>query len=215
MGPTLELQQVALELNGVALLPEITATFAPGQLHVITGPNGAGKSSLLKVMLGLLPHRGRVLRNWAGKPTSIAYVPQQTAFEPSLPVTVAEFLQLGWTRWPFFLGRKNHLGPDMDAVLEEVGLAGKRHLRLGQLSGGERQRLLFARALQQNSNCWFLDEPMTGLDQPGQKLMTRKLQQLKAAGVTLLVVQHDPGWILENADQTWRVEEGLHLEELA
>jgi zinc transport system ATP-binding protein len=215
MGPALELQKVSLKLNGLVLLPEITATFASGQLHVITGPNGAGKSSLLKVMLGLLPHKGKVLRNWPGKPTSIAYVPQQTAFEPSLPVTVAEFLQLGWTRWPFFLGCKNHLNPVLSTVLEEVGLAGKKHLRLGQLSGGECQRLLFARALQQNSRCWFLDEPMTGLDQPGQKLITHKLQQLKATGVTLLVVQHDPGWILENADQTWRVEEGLHLEEMA
>lgn len=211
MGPSIHLEGMSLSLNRVQLLPSITATFAAGQLHAITGPNGAGKSSLMKSILGLLPHQGSIQRHWTDVIGNTAYVPQQTAFEPSLPVTVQEFMLGSLNRRPFF-GRHHPANLQrITALLRRVGMENKGHLRLGQLSGGERQRLLFAQALERNSLFWCLDEPMTGLDQQAQALITAEIQQLKKQRATLLVIHHDSDWVATHADQVWQVENGLQL----
>ncbi|SFX17294.1 metal ABC transporter ATP-binding protein [Marinospirillum alkaliphilum] len=209
MGPDIEMDQLSLQLNGVTILPPITARLKAGQLHVITGPNGAGKSSLMKALLGLLPHSGDIRRHWPGKPGKVAYVPQQTAFEPSLPVTVQEFLLSSLNRRAFFGRRRKQDLQRVAELLQQVGMEGKEHLRLGQLSGGERQRLLFAQALEQQALFWCLDEPMTGLDQQAQEIITAAIQQLRQQGATLLVIQHDPAWTEQHADCIWKVEDGL------
>ncbi|MBE0507183.1 MAG: metal ABC transporter ATP-binding protein [Marinospirillum sp.] len=209
MGPSIHLDGMSLSLNRVQLLPTINATFAAGQLHAITGPNGAGKSSLMKSVLGLLPHQGCIQRHWSGAIGNTAYVPQQTAFEPSLPVTVQEFMLGSLNRRPFF-GRRNPADlQQIETLLQRVGMETKGHLRLGQLSGGERQRLLFAQALERNSLFWCLDEPMNGLDQQAQALISDEIEVLRSKGATLLVIHHDPDWVADHADQIWRVENGL------
>lgn len=210
MGPDIEMDQLSLQLNGVTLLPAITARLMGGQLHVITGPNGAGKSSLMKALLGLLPHSGEIRRHWRGKPGKVAYVPQQTAFEPSLPVTVQEFMLSSLNRRAFFGRRRTEDLQQVQQLLQQVGMETKGHLRLGQLSGGERQRLLFAQALERRALLWCLDEPMTGLDQQAQQIITSAIQQLRQQGATLLVIHHDPAWTEQHADCIWKVEDGLH-----
>lgn len=208
-GPSVELINLSLQLNRVMLLEPLSAHFKPGRMHAITGPNGAGKSSLIKCLLGLMPHSGQIRRHWPGQPGSIAYVPQQTAFEPSLPVTIEEFMLTSVSRWPMFFKRKVVEQQRIGRLLQRVGLENKQHLRLGQLSGGERQRLLFAQALERNSYLWCIDEPMTGLDQSGQALMTTEMVRLRDLGATLFVVHHDMEWIRRYADELWVIEDGL------
>ncbi|WP_052063357.1 ATP-binding cassette domain-containing protein [Nitrincola sp. A-D6] len=105
-GPSVELINLSLQLNRVTLLESLSAHFQPGRMHAITGPNGAGKSSLIKCLLGLMPHSGQIRRHWPGRPGNIAYVPQQSAFEPSLPVTIEEFMLTSVSRWPMFFKRR-------------------------------------------------------------------------------------------------------------
>lgn len=209
MGPSILLQGLALSLNRVSILQPIDGTFAAGKLHAIVGPNGAGKSSLLKCVLGLHPHSGDVFREWAGAPGPVAYVPQQSQFEPSLPITINEFLLATFSRRPLWLPMKSAAKVRIDQLLAQVGLTGKGHLRLGQLSGGERQRLLLAQGLDQGSQLWCLDEPMTGLDQEGQEMVNRLLLQLRGQGATLLVVHHDMTWVRRYADRVWVIDGGL------
>lgn len=209
MGPAIEVQSLSLQLNRVVLLEPISAMYKPGRLHAISGPNGAGKSSFIKCLLGLMPHTGQVLRHWSGRPGQVAYVPQQSAFEASLPVTIEEFMLTSITRWPLFFKRRDAHLQRIDELLQRVGLASKRHLRLGQLSGGERQRLLFAQALERQSLLWCIDEPMTGLDQAGQLSMTAEIAQLRDQGATVFVVHHDMEWIQQYADELWIIEGGL------
>ncbi len=209
MGPSIVLQELALSLNRVCILQPIDGVFEAGQLHAIVGPNGAGKSSLLKCVLGLRPHCGEVYRQWPGTPGTVAYVPQQSQFEPSLPITINEFLLTTFSRRPLWLPLQSASKRRIDQRLAQVGLTGKGHLRLGQLSGGERQRLLLAQGLDQQSQLWCLDEPMTGLDQAGQEMVTRLLLELRQQGTTLLVVHHDMAWVRRYADRVWVINGGL------
>lgn len=209
MGPSIILQGLALSLNRVSILKPIDGTFEAGKLHAIVGPNGAGKSSLLKSVLGLRPHSGEVFREWPGAPGPVAYVPQQSQFEPSLPITINEFLLATFSRRPLWLPMSTAAKSRIDRLLAHVGLSGKGHLRLGQLSGGERQRLLLAQGLDQQSQLWCLDEPMTGLDQEGQEMVNRLLLQLREQGVTMLVVHHDMAWVRRYADRVWLIDGGL------
>lgn len=212
MGPAIQLNNVSLAINGIEILPTINAHFNAGQLHAITGVNGSGKSSLLKSILGLAPHQGQIERHWQGAAGQVAYVPQQSAFEPSLPITVNEFLLASLTRRPFFSWRNKADVEKAQSLLQRVGMQDKGHLRLGELSGGERQRLLFAQALERKSQFWCLDEPMTGLDLQAQALINQEIQQLRQQGVTLLVIHHDPHWVQQYADKVWCVDNGLFSE---
>lgn len=218
MGPAIELKNFGLTMNGVEILPEMNAYFNAGQLHAITGANGSGKSSLLKSILGLAPHQGQIERHWQiadekkGAARPVAYVPQQSAFEPSLPITVNEFLLASLTRQPFFAWRKAADVAQVASLLQRVGMQDKGHLRLGELSGGERQRLLFAQALERQAMFWCLDEPMTGLDQQAQQMINQEIMGLREQGATLLVIHHDPSWVQHYADKVWCVDNGLFID---
>ncbi|RAU17525.1 hypothetical protein DN062_12600 [Nitrincola tibetensis] len=209
MSVTVQLKEMSLSLNDVEILKPISATLQSGRLHAITGPNGAGKSSFLKCLLGLMPHKGQIKRHWPDKNRGVAYVPQQLAFEPSLPITIEEYLTTTLTSKALFFKRVSSVRSQVEVLLERVGLEGKEHLRLGQLSGGERQRLMFAQALGQKRHLWCVDEPMTGLDVTAQALITQELLSLRAQGVTLLVVHHDPDWVSDYADEVWSINGGL------
>jgi len=209
MGPQIQLESMSLTLGRVEILKPVTARFQPGQLHAIVGPNGAGKTSLMRCILGLMPHRGEVRCAWPGKASPVAYVPQQTAFEPALPVTVEEFMLTTLTRLPVQLFRRTRARLRVIELLRRVGLEQKGHLQLGSLSGGERQRLMFAQALERDSLFWCLDEPMTGLDTDAQALINHEIAQLRHLGATLLVVHHDMDWVRRYADQVWLIDGGL------
>ena len=100
-GPALHLQQVALQLGGTRILDAINWHVQPGQVHALIGPNGCGKSSLLKTILGLMPHTGEVQLHWGTKtPGRLAYVPQAIESDRSLPMTVRVFLATMCQRRP-------------------------------------------------------------------------------------------------------------------
>jgi len=209
MSVRIELEQMRLVLGGVEILRPISASMGPGALHAIVGPNGAGKSSFIKCLLGLLPHQGQIRRHWLQANQHIAYVPQQQAFEASLPITVAEYMALVLSNRPFFAWGKKPYQAQLEALLARVGLQDKYRLRLGQLSGGERQRLLFAQALAKDSLLWFVDEPMTGLDSQAQAVVTAELLARRQQGATLVVIHHDAQWIDQYADEIWSINGGL------
>ena len=209
MGPGITLNRLALSLNRIDILAPLSANMDGGRLHAIIGPNGAGKSSLMKCLLGLLPHQGDIVRNWPERPGPVAYVPQQAQFEPSLPITIEEFMLSTLSRRPLFGFSRRRCRARIVQLLTRVGLEDKLQLRLGQLSGGERQRLLFAQALERESSLWFLDEPMTGLDHDAESLINGEIARLKSAGTTLLVIHHDMNWVRRFADEVWLIDGGL------
>ncbi|WP_417601738.1 metal ABC transporter ATP-binding protein [Pararhodobacter oceanensis] len=178
------------------VLWDIDLDIPPGVMAAIVGPNGAGKSTLIKAVLGLVtPVAGHV--RVFGLPVAklrrkIAYVPQRQSVDWDFPATVGNVVlmglygQLGWLRRP---GRK-HRARAM-AALEQVGMQDYASRPISQLSGGQQQRTFIARALVQEADLLFLDEPMAGVDAVTEAAIVTLLKAQRDAGRTVVVVHHD------------------------
>lgn len=167
-----------------------------GVLMAIVGPNGAGKTTLIKAILGLVPKAaGRILIHDAPYERQrglVAYVPQRGSVDWDFPTNVLDVVmmgtygQLGWIRRP----GKSERARAMDA-LEQVGMEDFADRQIAQLSGGQQQRVFLARALVQDAQVYFMDEPFQGVDATTERAIVTLLQNLREAGKTVLVVHHD------------------------
>jgi zinc transport system ATP-binding protein len=190
-GPTLDFADVSLTLGRTTILDKVTFEVRPGSVHALVGPNGGGKSSLIKTLLGQMPHQGRLSLQWPGEPGTIGYVPQALEFDRGLPMTVDDFMAAMCQRRPAFLGLSKHYAKAIGEALERVGMQDKRKRRMGALSGGERQRVLLAQGLIPAPQLLVLDEPMSALDEAGIRVFERLLGDWRAAGITVLWIEHD------------------------
>jgi manganese/iron transport system ATP-binding protein len=210
----LEVHQLAVNYRGVRGLDSVSFQIKPGQLVGIVGPNGAGKSTMFKAMLGLIPkHHGIV--NYCTCPLHqqlerVAYVPQRSLIDWDYPITVwnvvmmARTRQLGWFRPP---GRA--VREAVKAALQQVEMADLRDRRIGDLSGGQQQRVFLARALAQQAELFFFDEPFTGVDARTEAIMLRVFDDLRQAGKILLVSSHDWGQCLHQLDRLLLINQRL------
>ena len=185
----LEIENVSVRLGRLDILIELSAQVPRGGQTVIIGPNGGGKTTLIRGLLGEVPClRGRFVFDPPGQ--RLGYVPQRLDFDRHLPLTVLEFLALGLTGRPLWLGRSREVDERGRALLEEVRAEHLVGRRLGDLSGGELQRVLLASALSQNPEFLILDEPATGVDVYGEQLLCELLEGFKGR-FTILMVSHD------------------------
>jgi manganese/zinc/iron transport system ATP- binding protein len=178
------------------VLWDIDLDVPPGVLAGIIGPNGAGKSTLIKTILGLVrPAAGHVYIH--GKPyreqrRRVGYVPQRSSVDWDFPTTALDVVtmglygRLGWLRRP---GR-SHLERAREA-LASVGMSDFADRQISQLSGGQQQRVFLARALVQDSDVYFLDEPLAGVDAVTERAIMDILRELRAGGKTVIAVHHD------------------------
>ncbi|MEZ6143587.1 MAG: metal ABC transporter ATP-binding protein [Zavarzinella sp.] len=188
------------------VLWDIDWTLHQPALVGIIGPNGAGKSTLLKTILGLIPpSTGQVAI--FGKPVAqvrqrIGYVPQRESVDWNFPVSVLDVVlmgtygQLGWFRRPGRTQRELAIH-----CLEQVGLTDFAHRQIGQLSGGQQQRTFLARALAQQADIYFMDEPMAGVDAATERTIFAILKQLHQQQKTVIVVHHDLRTVPEYFDE--------------
>ena len=193
-GPTITFEAVALRLSGNEILRNINLSIEPGTIHCVIGPNGGGKTSLIRCLLGQMPHTGKISIAWnedaerkRGSAQSsakvIGYVPQSLDFDKTLPVTVTDFMAMICQRHrPAFMGLGRRHRDKVDAVLNRFGLQGKHKSKLGSLSGGERQRVLFAQALIPEPSLLVLDEPMTSMDEVGMDIFVNVIRQVASRG---------------------------------
>jgi len=190
-GPAIGFEHVSLALGNVPILDDVNLTIAAGEIHCLIGPNGGGKTSLVRCLLGQMPHTGDISIAWADSKT-IGYVPQGLDFDQTLPVTITDFMALVCQKHrPAFIGLSKRNRELSNAALDRVGLIGKRGRKLGNLSGGERQRVLFAQALIPPPALLVLDEPMTSMDEVGAERFAAVIKELSAEGVTVLWIAHD------------------------
>jgi manganese/zinc/iron transport system ATP- binding protein len=178
------------------VLWDIDFDIPQGKLVGIVGPNGAGKSTLIKGCLDLVPKvSGRVLIY--GKPYRqqrklVGYVPQRETVDWEFPVDALGLVAMGLygkIGWCLPVTRK-HKRTAMEA-LDRVGMADYAQRQISQLSGGQQQRVFLARALAQDANLYFMDEPFAAVDAATEKAIVQVLHDLKRAGKTVLVVHHD------------------------
>lgn len=185
---------VAYDIRPV--LWNINLSIPKSHLVAIIGPNGAGKTTLLKAMLGLLkPVSGKIIfENERSKKVSnqIAYVPQCGSVDWDFPataldiVTMGRYAHLGW----FKRVKKSDKELALE-MLEKVGMQKYSTRQISELSGGEQQRVFLARALIQQADIYFLDEPFKGVDIKTEKIIISLLKELREQGKTVIVVHHD------------------------
>jgi zinc transport system ATP-binding protein len=200
MGPTINFNNVNLTLGNTVVLDNVNVDVREGTIHCIIGPNGGGKSSLIKSLLGQMPHEGEISVTWNSGQT-IGYVPQSLNFDVTLPITVEDLMIAISQDKPVFFGirKSNHLV--LSEALQTVRMDSKRKRLFGQLSGGERQRVVFAQALIPKPDLLILDEPMTGIDPAGEKIITEAVRSLNQEGVTVIWINHDLQCVKEVADE--------------
>ncbi len=197
----------------IPILHGVTLRVGAREVVSIIGPNGAGKSTAFKVIVGLLhPEQGRVRFNGeeitARRPDEVlrrglAYVPQGRIVFPQM--TVLENLEMG-----------AYIEPDrgrIDEALERVYalfpvLRERRRQKAGTLSGGEQQMLAIGRGLMTGPRMLLLDEPSLGLSPKFLGLIFEKIAELKAAGMTMMIVEQNAVKALSVADRAYVLELG-------
>jgi len=210
-GPSIVFENVFLSLGNTRILENVSFRVGSGTIHCIVGANGGGKTSLIRCLLGQMPHSGRIAIDWQAAPVT-GYVPQALNFDQTLPLTVRDFIALTCQRRPVFLGVPRAQRELIDAALERVGLSGKSRFRLGSLSGGERQRVLFAQALIPEPSLLVLDEPMAGLDLAGKEILEEAIGAFAAGGGTVLWINHDIVQVREVADSLTYIDRRVLLD---
>jgi len=188
-GPRITFADIDLTLGRTRILEQVSFTVAPGSVHAIVGPNGGGKSSLIKTLLGQMPHHGELTLHWPGQGEVIGYVPQALEFDRGLPMTVDDFMAAMCQRRPAFLGLSRRVQPAIDAALARVGMLEKR------------KRVLLAQGLIPEPQLLVLDEPMSALDEAGIQVFEQLLLAWRQAGTTVLWIEHDLEAVLRLADR--------------
>ncbi len=199
-GPGITFTDVSLTLGRTVILDNVSFQARPGSIHALVGPNGGGKSSLIKTLLGQMPHQGQLSLQWPAAPGLIGYVPQALEFDRGLPITVDDFMAAMCQRRPAFLGLSKRYAHAIGEALERVGMQDKRKRRMGALSGGERQRVLLAQGLIPAPQLLVLDEPMSALDEAGIQVFERLLADWRKAGITVMWIEHDLDAVKRLAD---------------
>jgi manganese/iron transport system ATP-binding protein len=202
----LTVSYLSVNYRTIQALRNVSFTLHPGQLVGIFGPNGAGKSTLVKAMLGLIPPTmGKVF--YGDRPLSdslqhTAYVPQRSQIDWSFPATVWDIVLMGRIQKTGWLHRFSASSRQIAATaLERVGMAQYRDRRIGDLSGGQQQRVFLARALAQEADLFFFDEPFVGVDQTTEAILFKIFQELAREGKIVMVINHDLGESITHFDQ--------------
>ena len=200
MNWAVEIEDMTVAYDRHPVLWDVDMKVPQGALAAVLGPNGAGKSTLLKAALGLIPTiSGRVkfyvngtLSVFKEDKKQIVYVPQSGSVDWDFPTTVLDVVlmgrygHLGWFRRPGKKERELAL-----CTLEKIGMADYGNRQIKQLSGGQQQRVFLARALVQDGEIYFMDEPFKGVDKKTEETIITILKEMKSKGKTVIVVHHD------------------------
>ena len=166
-----------------------------GQIVALIGPNGAGKSSLLKAILGQYPHTGKLeffLPSGDQAQPTFGYVPQNPTFDRNDPFSVLDLFVACISHHPAFLPVSQKLRSKVLSCLSRVHAEKLIDRRVGTLSGGELQRVLLALALEPVPHILILDEPMSGVDIDGMKLLLDMLDEIRRNyDLSILMSTHD------------------------
>jgi ABC-type branched-subunit amino acid transport system ATPase component len=210
----LALKGVVAGYGGFDILHGIDLEVRKGEIVSIVGPNGSGKSTVFKAIYGLLNIRlGEVVfehqKITSMSPqellrTGIAMVPQLSTIFPSM--TVYENLELGM----YLVRDKARVKRRIDEILAIFPRLAKRRAQYaGTLSGGERRALEIGRSLMLDPRMILMDEPSVGLSPILARDMFEQLRELRAAGITFLLIEQNARSALELADRGYVIQRGL------
>ena len=213
-APLLEVKDLHAGYGRAEVLHGLNLEIRTGSVVTVIGPNGAGKSTLLNALMGVLPARGSIAYDGRSLHLSaleqrvllgMALVPETRALFASM--SVEDNLLLGGYR-QVLLGRKTATASLQRMFTLFPRLQERRAQLAGTLSGGERQMLAIARALMGEPRLLMLDEPSLGLAPLVVKEIFKTIADLRATGVTILLVEQNARAALEVADHGYVLEMG-------
>jgi manganese/zinc/iron transport system ATP- binding protein len=194
--PALEIHDLTVAFDKKPVLWNVDLTIPEGKLVGIIGPNGAGKSTLIKAVMGILPLSSGYVKLFDQDidlvRSRISYVPQRESVDWDFPASVLDVVLMGrYAKLGLF---KRPRKADRDIALDclkKVGLEGYADRQISQLSGGQQQRTFLARALAQQADIYFMDEPFSGVDAATEKTIITLLKGMTQNNKTVFVVHHD------------------------
>lgn len=210
----LDLEDVHVSYGKIVALRGVNVSVAEGEIVTIVGGNGAGKTTTLRTISGILkPTLGKVVfkgRDISGAASDevvkagLAHSPEGRMIFGRM--TIAENLRLG------AYNRKSggDIKADMDRMYEMFPVLGqRRQQRAGTLSGGEQQMLAIGRSLMSRPDLLLMDEPSLGLAPLIVEQIFEVIVDLRAQGVTILLVEQNANEALRVSDRTYVLETGL------
>lgn len=195
-NPVLEIHDLTVSYDKKPVLWNIDLTLPKGKLVGIVGPNGAGKSTLIKAIMGLIPTNSGFV-NLFDQPLDkvrgkISYVPQRESVDWDFPASALDIVLMGrYSKLGLFKRPKKADKEFALECLKKVGMQDFSSRQISQLSGGQQQRVFLARALAQQADLYFMDEPFAGVDAATEKAILEIMQEMAAQDKTVVVVHHD------------------------
>ena len=189
----IQLNNISKSFDGTHAVKNLSATISKGEVFGLVGPNGAGKTTTIKILTSLLrPDEGSVFiggHSIIDEPirakSILGYVPDRAFLYEKL--TAREFLKFIASLYAI---EKSEALQRIETLTDTFGISDIRDELIESFSQGMRQRLLFASALIHNPDVLLIDEPFTGLDPFGVRMLKSFIRDLGAKGVTAFLVTH-------------------------
>lgn len=195
-NPVLEIHDLTVAYSRKPVLWGIDLELPKGKLIGVVGPNGAGKSTLIKACMGLVPVSSGYVKLFdqplKAVRRKVSYVPQRESVDWDFPASVQDVVEMGrYGRVGLFRRLRRADREVSMECLRKVGMENFAGRQISQLSGGQQQRVFLARALAQEADLYFMDEPFAGVDAATERSILQLLQDMSEAGKTVVVVHHD------------------------
>ncbi|MCS4509822.1 multiple monosaccharide ABC transporter ATP-binding protein [Xylophilus ampelinus] len=220
----LDMRNIRKTFPGVVALNQVGLQVKAGEIHAIVGENGAGKSTLMKVLSGVYPHgsySGEIVfdgeeRRFAGIRDSerlgVIIIHQELALVPLLSIAENIFLGNETARHGVIDWMDAH--SRTRALLHKVGLRESPEALVGQLGVGKQQLVEIAKALSRHVRLLILDEPTASLNENDSQALLDLLLELKAQGITCILISHKLNEISRVADAITILRDGSTVETL-
>ncbi len=194
----LKVENISVAYDQNVVVENVSFEIPKGSITAIVGPNGAGKTTLLKAILDLLPSSGKSIFLEEENPTKktrlarVAYVPQRADIDWDFPLRVQDVVKQGRFRSLGLFKRETQKDRDLvEGAIRAVAMENFATRQIGELSGGQQQRVFLARALAQDADLLFMDEPFQGVDAATEDAIVNVLFKLREQGKTVVAVHHD------------------------
>jgi manganese/zinc/iron transport system ATP- binding protein len=206
-NPVVEVHDLTVSYDRKPVLWDIDLTLPDRSLIGVIGPNGAGKSTLIKAIMGLVPVSSGYTSIYDQPLKSVrnrvSYVPQRESVDWDFPASAFDVVLMGLYGKMGLFRRPTKAHKDAATeALKKVGMEAYANRQISQLSGGQQQRIFLARALAQDADIYFMDEPFAGVDMATENAIIELLRKMRDSGKTIVVVHHDLQSAVEYFDWT-------------